>query len=253
MLNRLNALRTHTAAPTPVKKITIDIVYLIDLTRSMQPLFDRAKNEITTIVDSIKEKYPDSELRMGFVGYRDFDEQDRNIGYELRDFCTPEELRRYMDDEVGDCNGGCDPAEDFIGGFMEVLKLSWRSKTRICFMVMDAPGHGIGFHDMGLQHDRYYHTKDPNGHEPADMKGLVRTLCNKNIDLYTFRLNDVTDKMESVLNNREHLKKYGSALTVLRLGDLERNARGELVGSALDRIFPQIMASIDSSVWRSNR
>ena len=147
MLNRLNALRTHAPVPTPAKKTTIDIVYLIDLTRSMQPLFDRAKNEITTIVNSIKEKYPDSVLRMGFVGYRDFDEYGRNSDYEVRDFCTPEELQSYMDNQVGRCEGGCDPAEDFIGGFKEVLGLDWKSKTRLCFMVMDAPGHGFEFHD----------------------------------------------------------------------------------------------------------
>lgn len=103
---------------------------------------------------------------------------------------------------------------------------------------------------MGKKHDRYYNTPDPNGHSPADMKELVRTLCNKNIDLYTFRLNDVTDKFESAI--KEHLKKFGCVLTVLRLGDLEKNERGELCGSALDRILPQIMMSIDSSVMRSN-
>lgn len=57
------------------KKHTIDIALLFDLTGSMQNWFNEAKRKVNEIVAFVKDKYPESELKMAFVGFRDYTDQ----------------------------------------------------------------------------------------------------------------------------------------------------------------------------------
>ena len=57
----------------------LDIVILLDLTGSMSPFIQMAKNTITKIVEFSKEKYVLSTVRFAFVGYRDFSDGDKRL------------------------------------------------------------------------------------------------------------------------------------------------------------------------------
>jgi len=55
---------------------SMDLLFMLDCTASMQPYINAAKTRIHTFVKTIGETYPDVSLRIGFIGYRDiFDEQ----------------------------------------------------------------------------------------------------------------------------------------------------------------------------------
>ncbi|KAJ3223616.1 hypothetical protein HK099_000908 [Clydaea vesicula] len=238
MKARLDALKKNKInKPVGSTKSIIDIALLFDLTGSMQHWFDQAHRKVQEIVNEVHQKYPESELRMAFVGYRDF-EDDGLSRYEVHDFSAADELSNFMATKVGLCAGGFDAAEDVIGGFVEILKLSWKAKTRLVVFITDAPGHGAELHDMGPRHDRYIDCEDPNGLRTSDFKNIIRELCNKNIDLHFFHLTEATKKMEVVFDTL--LKKYSCKLFVWKL---DQN---------VDQFLPNVLQSIDSSVMKSN-
>ena len=96
---------------------------------------------------------------------------------------------------------------------------------------------GIEFHDMGAQHDRYLRVSDPFGHNPLDLKEIIRYMCNNNIDLHFFHLMKVTEKMESCFDIM--LNKFGAKLYVW---NIEQN---------IDQFLPLVVQSIESSVVKS--
>ena len=52
----------------------VDIAFMVDSTASMGRYIDQVKNHIADIVRNIVEKFNDSRVRIGFVGYRDYTE-----------------------------------------------------------------------------------------------------------------------------------------------------------------------------------
>ncbi len=80
-----------------------------------------------------------SQVRVAFVGYRDFaDRRDRIVSINLT-----EDTSAVMDfmDEI-EANGGGDECEDVFGGLERVLTLDWKFPTRILIHVGDSPQHG---------------------------------------------------------------------------------------------------------------
>ena len=50
---------------------TLDLVIVLDCTGSMEPFIEAAETKNRSFVTSIAKIYPDIQLRIGFVGYRD--------------------------------------------------------------------------------------------------------------------------------------------------------------------------------------
>ena len=53
------------------KELGIDIVFVMDMTLSMQPYLDRTKMAIAEIAHRIKQSNIKQKIRFGLVGYRD--------------------------------------------------------------------------------------------------------------------------------------------------------------------------------------
>jgi hypothetical protein len=78
-------------------------------------------------------------VRVAFVGYRDFvDEEDRIVSINLT-----EDISAFVDfmDEIK-AHGGGDQCEDVFGGLERVLTLDWKLPTKILIHVGDSPQHG---------------------------------------------------------------------------------------------------------------
>ena len=150
MGKRLAAIRNAASnnAVTQKPRDAIDIALLFDMTGSMQLWFEEAKKKVREIVNQVNIKYPQQELRMAFVGYRDFGD-DGTSPYEVLDFTTASELSLFLDN-VSKCDGGFDAAEDVTGGITQILSLSWKSRTRLTVFIADAPGHGIEYQYFNL-------------------------------------------------------------------------------------------------------
>jgi hypothetical protein len=123
-----------------------DLCFLVDCTGSMQMWIDQVREKVLEIAADVKRTYPNVNLRMAFVGYRDFGDRvpllvlpfTKELS-ELRDFVAPVRA-----------TGGGDIPEDVLVGMEAVAALDWRSRVRVMVHVTDAPTHGPEYHDADI-------------------------------------------------------------------------------------------------------
>ncbi len=52
--------------------MSLDLMFIIDSTGSMGPWIDACKKEINSIIECIRSKYMNIEIRVSIIAYRDF-------------------------------------------------------------------------------------------------------------------------------------------------------------------------------------
>ena len=162
----------------------LDVCFMLDCTGSMQSYIDRAKNKIKDIIEEVKEQYPSSEIHVGIVGYRDFD----NPQFEILQFTPNIPVARDFIDKIR-AFGGADCPEDVNGGFQKALfELEWQGQARMIVHIADAPCHGKEFHTTG---DTY-----PNGHkDDKPWEDIFKKIVDTHTDYLFLKINNITDKM----------------------------------------------------------
>ena len=75
-------------------KQTIDLCYVIDCTSSMSSYIKAAKEGIKHVVKKIETEYPDVEVRVAVVAYRDWCDGDKRIEY--KDFASVSEIKDFI-------------------------------------------------------------------------------------------------------------------------------------------------------------
>lgn len=163
-------VQAHVARSRQIHQISkraqqADLCFLVDCTGSMEGYIVEVKDKICAIVDGVSRTSKNLDLRLAFVGYRDFcDETDRlstlPFGKDV------EGLARFISGEIA--NGGGDAPEDVFGGLDAVLGLNWEADTRVLIHIGDAPCHGSRFHPAHIS-DHGGHALDING---KDRNGL---------------------------------------------------------------------------------
>ena len=162
----------------------LDVCFLLDCTGSMQSYIDRAKNKIKDIIEEVKQQYPESEIHVGIVGYRDFD----NPKFEVLQFTPNIPIARDFIDKIR-AFGGADCAEDVNGGFQKALfELEWQGQAKMIVHIADAPCHGKDFHSTS---DDY-----PDGHaNDKPWTVLWKEVVDRHIDYLFLKIRSLTDKM----------------------------------------------------------
>ena len=172
-----------------INMVTLDLLFIMDITESMQDLLDETRNSIKYILDKIKRDSPGIDVRFSYQGYRDFADLKDGEKYYTIDFETDmDTFKKKLEGIVA--KGGGDDAEDVAGGIFAGLNMSWRSNARYAVLIADAPGHGKQYHEDDVEDD--YKNGDPNGHGLED---LMRDYAKKNINLCLTRIDDYTDIM----------------------------------------------------------
>ena len=160
-----------------INMVTLDLLFIMDITESMQDLLDETRNSIKYILDKIKRDSPGIDVRFAYEGYRDFADLKDGEKYYTIDFETDmDTFKKKLEGIVA--KGGGDDAEDVAGGIFAGLNMSWRSNARYAVLIADAPGHGKQYHEDDVEDD--YKNGDPNGHGLED---LMRDYAKKNINL----------------------------------------------------------------------
>ena len=172
-----------------INTVTLDLLFIMDITESMQDLLDETRNSIKYIVDKIKKDSPGIDVRFAYEGYRDFEDLKKGEKYYTIDFETDINAFKSKLDEIKALGGG-DDAEDVAGGLNAGLNMSWRSNARYAILIADAPGHGEKYHESDVQDD--YLNGDPNG---LVLEEIMRQYAKKNINLCLCKIDDYTDKM----------------------------------------------------------
>ncbi|CAD8122205.1 unnamed protein product [Paramecium sonneborni] len=125
----------------------IDVVFIMDLTGSMKPWKDIMEKTIAKIIDKFLKSINGYQIRVAFVGYRDFCDKEKFYLYnftkkvqQIQDFIFQLETK-----------GGGDEAEDVVTGFEQALKLNFshHPESLLCtFLLADAPCHGRDYHNI---------------------------------------------------------------------------------------------------------
>ena len=172
-----------------INTVTLDLLFIMDITESMQDLLEETRDSIKYILDKIKRDSPGIDVRFAYEGYRDFADLKEGQKYYTIDFETDMDLFKSKLDEIK-CIGGGDDAEDVAGGLNAGLNMNWRSNARYAILIADAPGHGRQYHTEEVQDD--YLDGDPNG---LVIEALMEKYVDNNINLCLTKIDEYTDKM----------------------------------------------------------
>ena len=172
-----------------INTVTLDLLFIMDITESMQDLLDETRDSIKYILDKIKRDSPGIDVRFAYEGYRDFADLKAGQKYYTIDFETDLDLFKSKLDEIKAIGGG-DDAEDVAGGLNAGLNMNWRSNARYAILIADAPGHGNQYHDAEVQDD--YGNGDPNG---LVLEELMEKYVDNNINLCLTKIDEYTDIM----------------------------------------------------------
>ena len=163
----------------------VDLCFMLDCTGSMSSYIFMSCNKIKDIIAQVHQTYPNSEVRVAVVAYRDI--QDGKLRHEVLPFTySVDTAKGFLDKLVA--TGGGDTPEDVNGGFVKTLGLDWKSGVRMLVHIADAPCHGKEFHNCDDNH--------PKGYKgDKDWNKIFKELVEKRLDYLFLKINDSTDKM----------------------------------------------------------
>ncbi len=141
---------TLTAVPDETE---VDIVFVMDMTGSMQPYMDRVKDGVASVAAALEES-GDLDFRFGLVGYRDSTDVTPDLEWTTKNF-TPElvtaaDFTSILENDAKAAAVSSDEwAEDVHGGYLEGVNSAWRDsedkrQMRFIILVGDASGHDLG-------------------------------------------------------------------------------------------------------------
>jgi von Willebrand factor type A domain len=129
------------ARAAKIDKPVVEVAFVLDTTGSMGPLIETAKRKIWAIATAIVDTYPEAEVRMGLVAYRDIGDAYVTKKFDL----TTDIQDLYANLLELRARGGGDWPESVNEALdVAVTKLSWTQSEgdcRIIFLVGDAPPH----------------------------------------------------------------------------------------------------------------
>src|SRR5579885_3460757 len=164
----------------------VDIVFVMDVTESMQPYIDAVKQNIISFAQDLAANNRD--YRLGLVTFEDYvisKYPDCNCPY--RNTMTSN-VHQFIDWISGlHAGGGGDIPEDQLDALAYAASFPLRPEAEaIIILVTDAPAHHDGDQSQYAQHDQAYHDHHPGNTEVTDLTGdSTAALLKKNgITLY---------------------------------------------------------------------
>lgn len=163
-----------------LENLSIDVVFVMDTTRSMQPYIDMTRDAVKRMVQTTGERLKDR-VRFGLVGYRDALAAAPAVEYTSRNF-TPELVDAGMlieilgSDAKATPAGSLDYAEEVFAGVDSGLRSQWRpGALRFMVLMGDASSHPRG------------HAQNTTGKDETDLR---RELDDAGIHLISLHLQD---------------------------------------------------------------
>ena len=165
--------------------VSLDLVFIMDITGSMESYLDFAKEKILNIINKITKDSTVS-VNLGFVGYRDY--HDSKVKYLIYPELTNkhEKVKEFISSAKADGGKDC---EDMGGGLQSALNYNWTSNTRFAILIADAPCHGEQYHGV-----KKFDSK-PKGDPKYKIDQLVKTFAEKNIYLMCLNITELTVKL----------------------------------------------------------
>jgi hypothetical protein len=153
-----------TAEAGAIEDLMVDVVFVLDTTRSTQPYIDSVKAAVQTMVTRMSDPDVAARVRFGMIGYRDAVNVVPDVEYETRVF-TPEmveaeALLGLLETDVrATPSGSLDYQEEVFAGMDAALDMPWRENAlRFVILVGDASSHIKG------------HPQNITGKDEADLR-----------------------------------------------------------------------------------
>lgn len=161
-----------------VSSVALEVVFVIDMTRSMQPYIDAVADAVRESSQALGQRVGVENLRFGLVGYRDDPNLSPGLQFDARNF-TPNLMQPRDFAELLASGGGIDaetggPAiaaaeagsgdneENMFAGVETGINSSWTGEAgRVIILIGDAPSHPIG------------HEKNTTGLDEISLKAMA--------------------------------------------------------------------------------
>ena len=210
-------------------KLNLDLMFIVDCTGSMGAWIEASKRELSTIINHIQDEFHLSEIRVSFVGYRDF--SDGKKQFSIHDFSSNiDEIKIFIGKQKA--IGGGDLAENVIGGLSYGLQQSWQSSAKYAVLICDAPSHGSTYYKGKI--DDKFPEGDPEGRKLED---LIIQYARNGIMFYAIKIHEITDKMYSIMNE-VYQKECGRKINVANLGNSTKTF-GFFLASSLSKTITE--------------
>jgi hypothetical protein len=168
----------------------IDIVFLLDTTKSVNPYLKGIKRYIRKLIFDAKKSlshYLNDDfdiLNYGLVAYRDHDQEGVQGSYVSKILCDLNEDYNVFRKALYDvkCAGGDDTCEAVVDGLQEAVNLiSWREDgIKLLYHICGSPCHGTAYN--GVKKNKKF-DKYPDGCPcGVDMKTCLKSLRGKYIE-----------------------------------------------------------------------
>jgi hypothetical protein len=159
----------------------VDIVFVLDVTESMQPYIDAVKQNIISFAQDLAANNRD--YRLGLVTFEDYvisKYPDCNCPYRS---AMTSDVHQFIDWVSGlHAGGGGDIPEDQLDALAYAASFPFRPEAEgIIILVTDAPPHHAGDGSEYTQHDQAYHDHHPGNTQVTDLTGdTTAALLKKN-------------------------------------------------------------------------
>ena len=191
---KLNSLKND--VDSIIRQSRLDLLFIMDITNSMDYYLDEAKNGILAMIKKIQIECPGSEIFLGFIGYKDFNDLDFGEEYINLEFTTDyEKIKNNI--SFLKAEGGGDIPEDLCGAFDLAKNKNWSGKTRFAILVTDSPCHGKKYHDFKKEEDNCY----DGDREGRNIEDYIKFFAQNEISLYCLKINSTTDKMFKIFKD----------------------------------------------------
>ena len=188
-----------------VQKISqVDIVFLIDTTKSIKPYLKGIKRYIRKLSFDAKKSishYLNDDydvLKFGLVCYRDHDQEGIDNSYVSKILCDlNEDYNIFRQALYGiSCKGGDDTCEAVADGLHEAVNLiSWREESiKMIYHICGGPCHGSEFNGVNSGDKKFDNYQDgcPCGNQ---IKNILKSLRGKYIEYNLIALDDSLNNM----------------------------------------------------------
>ena len=180
---------------------SLDLLFIVDVTGSMDPYLKKVKENIINIINGIISKCPGIDINLVFIGYRDFYENHYKI-----DFTKDHNyIKKYINSINAEGGGSAYfyPDEDVAFALELALKMSWTTNEKLAVFIADAPGHKekYGGHNTS--------SSDP---QRRDIGEMISEMAEDDISLFCWKITTKTDKMYKIFEDIYNEKKPNNAL-----------------------------------------
>ena len=157
------------------ERTSLDLLFIMDITGSMSAYVEQAKKNIINIINKIVDDCPGIDINMGFIGYRDKEEELTGNVVDIQFTKNHIELKNKIQSLVAD--GGGDTPEDVAWAFEKALNKTWKSNAKFIVYVADQPNHG-------KKYGSYSYTIPGR----RDLEELIKEIADNGISLFCMEI-----------------------------------------------------------------